>query len=79
MNHVKINELYITIQLLHQLKNHRCQHMHPEKAKVVAGAYAGDDEILLGVGGSGFLNDDIDFIKVWMSSVATAADSPEIG
>ena len=29
--------------------------MHPEKAKVVAGTYAGDDEFLLGEGGRGVL------------------------
>ena len=53
----------------------RGEDMHSEEAKVISRTKAGNDEFLLGYGGSGLLKNGRDFIKSLHSSHRGAADS----
>jgi len=52
----------------------RSEHVESEKAEIIAGAEAGDDEFLFRLGGGGFFEDGFDFEELVTSCDAVAAD-----
>jgi len=73
-----MHRLVLSIDQLRAEEIHdgRGEHMHPEKAEIMACPQSGDDELLFGFGGSGFFDQVLDFIEGFRAGDEFPADRP---